>query len=295
MATKIFSIVATPSLTVNLTIKRAADNYYWTGTAWQSDAATVAMTENADIATGYSEYYSTTSPTAVCFWWAIDSSSTLWERGEYDPTQTTSATSSTIAPDKDDLKEFLQIPSADEGDDTYLTNCVNRAGDFVERYCQRRFASSSRTYIVDGHGLCNLYLPDWPITAVTSIYGPCAHAPRHFGDDVESSELVDSDYYRIAKSGYSQEQQDHLVKILGHWTYGFENYQVIATTGYSSMPADLYQASIEVAAHIYQLGKQGNLGLTNKSVDGGSLQYEVERGIPLSTRIILDKYKRWSV
>lgn len=306
MATKNFSVVWTPGKTVSLTTKRKSDSYYWSGSEWQSGSATVEMTEVADLASGYSEYYSTTAPDAPCFWWAIDEDSNLAAYGEYDPAQTTAATTSDIAPTTANLKEFLNISSSDTDDDTYLGNCANRAGDQIERYCQRRLGSSERSYILDGTGTPNLYLPDWPITAVSSIYGPCWDFPRHFtasGGSHSASELVDPDYYLIANIGWSDETKDHIIKIgaggmlsTSHvWDFGLQNFEVIATTGYSSLPSDLAQAAIEMAAYLYHLGKSGRLGVTAKSVDAGSLSYEVERGIPLSTRQVLDRYKRWVV
>ena len=296
MATKNFSVVWTPGKTVSLTFKRKADNKYWTGSAWQSDSTTVEMTEVESLATGYSEYYSTTAPDAPCFWWAVDDDSNLASYGEYDPAQTTAATSSDIAPTTANLKEFLQIPSADTDDDTFLENCANRAGDFIENYCQRRFNSSERTYIVSGSGSVNLYLPDWPITAVTSIHGPCTEFPRAYSTE------VDSDYYVIANVGYPDERKDSIIKIgaggansTAVWSFGNANYQVIATTGYSSLPSDLAEAAIELASHLYNLGKHARLGLSAKSVDGGNLSYELERGIPYTVRAVLNRYKRWAV
>jgi len=307
MATKNFSIVWSPGETIALTIRRKSDNYYWTGSAWQAGSATVNMTEASGLATGYSEYHSDTAPDAPCFWWALDSNSNLAGRGEYDPSQTTAATSSDIAPTTADLKEFLQIPSADTGDDAFLGNCSNRAGDYVETYCQRRFDSSSRTYVVNGTGTGRMFLPDWPITTVTSIYGPCSHFPRHFsatGGSVVATELVDSDYYIIGNIGGPNESKNHIIAIasgsavsgiLGIWDYGVQNYQVVATTGYAALPADLYNAALEVAAYFYHQGKSGRLGTLSKTVNGGSLSYEFEHGIPLHTKHILERYKRWTI
>lgn len=83
MADKNFSTIAPPGLTVAMTIKRASDNYYWTGSVWQVGAATVATTETVLVAGATSEYSSTTDPTARCFWWMFDSNNNFVDSGEF--------------------------------------------------------------------------------------------------------------------------------------------------------------------------------------------------------------------
>jgi len=297
MADRRFAVPGPSGLTVSLTIKRASDNFFWTGSAWQSASATVAMTWDSDLEL----YISTTAPTARCFYTGSSSTGILLGYGEYDPNIGAAATSSTIAPTLADLKEYLQI--SDSSDDTFLTNATNRAGEYIEDYCGRRFASSARTYVLNGEGNERLYLPDWPITGITSIYGSCPHYPRHFtstGGSVQTTELVDSDYYFIANIGGIDEAKDHILNIasgspyatsMGIWDLGQQNYEVVATTGYATIPANLYQASIEVAAIIYKGGKHGELGKTTMSFDGGSSGYELEKGMPKGTLDVLNRYR----
>lgn len=295
-----FAVPGPSGLTVTILFKRASDNYFWTGAVWQVASATVSMTWDSDL----EQYTSTTAPTARCFYKAESSTGVLLGRGEYDPNTGAEATSSTIAPTLADLKEYLQI--SDSSDDTFLTNATNRAGAYIEDFCGRRFASSSRTYVLSGDGTNRLYLHDWPITTVTSVYGSCAHYPRHFtstGGSVQSTELVNSDYYFIANIGGSDEGKDHILNVAsgspyssatGVWDLGEQNFEVVATTGYSTIPADLYQASIEVAATIYNSGKHGTLGKISLATDGGSTAFELERGIPKGTIATLKRYRRWS-
>jgi len=287
-----FAIPGPSGLTVTMTIKRQADDYFWTGSVWQAGSATVAMTWDSDLEL----YLSTTEPDARCFYSAASSTGILLGYGEYDPYSGAAATASAIAPTIANLKAYLQI--TDTSDDTFLTSCTNRAGEFVEQFTHRRFASSSRTYVVDGSGTERLYLPDWPVTTVTSIYGPCYHAPRHMtatGGSVSASELVDGDYYVIGNIGLRDEAKDHILRINSDvWGAGNQNFQVIATTGYSTIPSDLYQASIEVAATMYNTGHHGTLGKTALSTDGGSSAYELEKGMPSGTLDTLKRYRRWS-
>ena len=306
---KTFRFADDPGLTITLTITRKSDGHYWTGSAWQAGAATVAMSETASYSADYSEYYSETEPTAECWWKALDSNSVLRRDGEYDPYRGASATSSDIAPTLADVKQILIMKTGDSGDDSLITDLASQVGSWIENFCQRRFSSSSRTYVISGDGTDKLYLPDWPITSVTSIYGPCVHYPRHFtstGGSVQSTELVDSDYYIIANLGQPNETRDHILNIAsgspygwasGQWDYGKQNFEVVATTGYSSLPADLYSAACELAAWFYRQAKEGLIGITGRTIDaGGSIsQAEFERGIPLQQRMVFERYRRWSV
>lgn len=56
--------------TVTLIIRRKSDGYYWTGSAWQAGAATVACTEDATNlgSSIMSAYYSGTAPDAPHAW-----------------------------------------------------------------------------------------------------------------------------------------------------------------------------------------------------------------------------------
>ena len=59
-----------PGETVTLTIRKKSDGWYWTGTAWQAGATTVATTEDTTILGSAitSAYYSGTSPDAPHVW-----------------------------------------------------------------------------------------------------------------------------------------------------------------------------------------------------------------------------------
>ena len=97
-----FLVHHAPGQTVNLTIKRATDEYYWTtGGAWQSGTASVAMSENAGLSTGNTSIYtSDTAPDERCFWVAIDSNGTVVgysEANGYDPTAATLGDAMTIS------------------------------------------------------------------------------------------------------------------------------------------------------------------------------------------------------
>ena len=291
MASKIFSIIAQTGLTVSLTIQRASDSYYWTGTAWQAGAATVAMTETVIVAGTYSEYSSTTDPTARCFWFALDQNSVMLDRNEYVGAGSLSETSGAgWPPSLADIKDHLGIDSDNTDRDTLLTLCRNKAQARVERYCQRKFSSASRTYYLDGSGTMYLPLPDYPITAVISI-----HIDTEYPRSWDAADLVDSDYYQIEYG--SSDQNDELKSRIqridgGAWGRGAQNIRAIATTGYSSIPDDLYWGALELAVFMFTTAENKRIGVTSKSEAGGSIGYDLEKAaIPLIVRDRINPFR----
>ena len=206
-------------------------------------------------------------------------------------------------PTIEDIRNRLNIE--DDSADKLLPLFAEFGKTFVERYTKRLFNSEERTYVLDGTAKRRLYLPDWPITDVTSVYGPCFDSPRHFvtdGESVSSDELVDGDNYRIGGNPRDSETLDHLLLIgtgsnflPGIWTHGESLFEVIADTGYTEIPNDLYMATLDAIFEYYQMGKQGRVGLTSKATDAGNLGYEVTRNLDLHTKTILDRYRTLQV
>ena len=202
-------------------------------------------------------------------------------------------------PSVQDVKNFLSIKDSDVDGQLLMISEFGKA--FVERWTKRLFASEERVYVETGNGTVRMYLPDWPITAVGSVYGPCFDIPRHFvtdGNSVSADELVDSDDYRIGGNPRDGESIDHLQLIgvsasgLSSSNWGLGQFEITATTGYTEIPNDLYMATIAAIAEYWQMFKQGKLGVTSKATDASSMGYEVTRNLDLHTSSILNRYKR---
>ncbi len=63
------------------------------------------------------------------------------------------------------VKQYLKITGAD--DDALISALIDRSTAAIETFCQRTFASANYTTWLDGKGGQYLWLPNYPITAVT--------------------------------------------------------------------------------------------------------------------------------
>lgn len=65
------------------------------------------------------------------------------------------------------------VPNFSSSDNTVMTDIVNAASDCVERYCNRRFALTTYDELLDGTGDYNIFVSNYPITALLRVaYNP---------------------------------------------------------------------------------------------------------------------------
>lgn len=113
-----------------------------------------------------------------------------------------------------------------------LTSVANRASDFVEEQCNRKFEETSYVEEVSGIGESNIYVDNYPIQSLSKI--------EHW--DGTDWDEVDSDTYRF-ESGTGRIHLD-----TGVFEDGFENYRVTYDGGFSTIPFALEDLVLEIAA-----------------------------------------------
>jgi len=70
-----------------------------------------------------------------------------------------------------DLKTHMGQPSGETTDNTLLANIIAEIEEYIQNVvCQRQFASAEYTEYYDGDGEDKLFLDNFPIVSVTSIY-----------------------------------------------------------------------------------------------------------------------------
>jgi hypothetical protein len=69
---------------------------------------------------------------------------------------------------KDNWRQYTGIAVADCSD-ALLDNLINRASDAIEKYCDRTFDSTAYREQYDGDGDKNLFVNQYPVTAVTMV------------------------------------------------------------------------------------------------------------------------------
>ena len=288
MATKVFRFATDPGLTMLLTAERKSDGAFWTGTAWQVGEATVAMTETVDYSTNYSEYSSTTAPTAPC-WWKATADGVLYRDGEFSGTGVSvDSTAGSWPPSLADVHTYLDLQTATIEQDALIDLCRSRAKARVEQYCQREFASASRTFVLNGNGTPLLPIPQYPITTITSVKYDIS-APRSWDT------TIDSDLYQVLNGQADMnDESKHSIELIdgSRWYEARSNYQVVATVGYSTIPDDLYWGCMEMIAHLFLRASNKDIGLSNRSEQGGSVGYDLEKGdMPLRVRSFINPFR----
>lgn len=187
------------------------------------------------------------------------------------------------------VKDILK--KSDSGDDAIITTLINSVSVWVETYCDRLFSQATRTEYYDGDGLSELFVRQYPVTAITSIHNDPNSPP-----DYDAAYLEDSDYYGI------KTDTDGLIYFRNSSLYkGTENIKVIYTAGYDrgsaigasddTLPEDLQLA---VARHVARLWKEVGgpvLGHISKTSSGGGATKYLKTIEPMDQEVF-DRYKK---
>jgi len=115
-------------------------------------------------------------------------------------------------------------------DNLLLETLINAATDFMEDYCRRRFLKTVYTNeLYDGDGTETLFLRNYPIVTIASIYWTYV--------DV-ADDLIDADEYKIYNLG-------GYIYRSGGWITGHQNIKINYTAGYDfaadGIPSELQE------------------------------------------------------
>jgi hypothetical protein len=167
--------------------------------------------------------------------------------------------------DLDTLKQALAIDPTNPSEDELLTYLINVATIQLEQDTFRLLHWRETTWVANGHGLPNLYVPAYPITRIDSL-------------QLNGAEMVPwlVESTPTAPDGWSvlvYESTGNLRLPTG-WPMGSANVRVGYAGGYGTYPAqppipfDLQEACVLLAADGYQTRKIGTWNAMNLSVAG---------------------------
>lgn len=166
------------------------------------------------------------------------------------------------------VKDYLGVSGST--DDTLLTTLITRAQAMMERYCNRIFEEDTYTEDHSG-GAATVQLKNTPVSAVTSVSSldasgnATAYAATSYRFDGDTGIITltnDEDFYfRDSVVGSSALEASS-------FPCGFKNIRVVYTGGYSSVPADLVQVCVEMAADLYQ-NRRLNPRMAQENIGGG--------------------------
>lgn len=169
--------------------------------------------------------------------------------------------------------------NAPTGDvDNVLQRLITAASKYILNDISRNIFAANYTRRLNGQGTKLLFLPDTPITAVSSLYIDGVLIPAKDTDPLKSANAVgytiQDDY--IALSGYT-------------FNAGIDNVIISYTAGNNSVPADLQDVCIDMVTRKYR--ELDRIGVNVKSIGQEQMTYDRSH-IGESSKRTLQRYQR---
>lgn len=170
-----------------------------------------------------------------------------------------------------DVRAFVGVKS--DQDDELIGALVSAASEAVKSWLSRDILSQPYTRIFHGHGGYDLVMPEYPVTAVSSV--------AIDGISVPAAAAYGQPGYRF---------DENQVWLTGYrFTKGFGNVSVTWQAGYPSVPRDIAEAVRELVSLVYK--ERERIGMSSKSVQGETTAYIVKE-MPDRVRMILQPYRK---
>ena len=163
-----------------------------------------------------------------------------------------------------DVKETLGISSGDSSKNNLIIRKINQATDMIENWCGydtdhhiKETTYSNEEY--KGTGTTELVLKAKPVTAVSTF-------------DMRSSVENISDWDNISTQDYFIDEHAGMLKGLSSLAEHYNLFRVSYTAGYSTIPSDLAEACVTLAAYMVENGTTGNT-VKSRSEGRRSIEY----------------------
>lgn len=168
----------------------------------------------------------------------------------------------------DDFKAYAKVNATT--DDALLRSMITAYSAAARSFMNRDITTASYSITRDGRGTQMLLLPQFPITAVSSVIvdGMPISAQTAFG--LPGYRFTDT---AIILDGF-------------RFTRGFGNVQVSFTAGYAVVPADIAEAVNEWVALRYK--ERDRIGHVSKSLEGQTVAF-ITKDMPDSVRRALNQ------
>jgi hypothetical protein len=200
------------------------------------------------------------------------------------------AVSAYAIPTLAEVKSYLKI--GDTNSDTILEGWIDRASHGIEKYCGRKFAVQSITSeIHDGTGDDRLYTNYFPITQLSTETTPssaqklAALQKRDTPDD--SWEDIEDDIDHI----FLNDDWQYILLYDRFFPVGTQNIRVSYKAGFTVIPGDVWQVSLEMVAEMWNNSKQSGqdrLGRASRSMGQFTDSF---RSLRPEWREVLNRYR----
>ena len=164
-----------------------------------------------------------------------------------------------------EAEDYCQIQSPEH--DVVIERIINGVSQQFSTYASRNFISAVYTAVkMTGNGTAYLYLPNWPVTTLTTVVedGATLTLDTDFYSDQTEGLLTKANYHGTlygAMYGYST-----------NWSINTHAIVITYTAGYTAalLPADLKLAALKEIARQYQAFITKDTGESSRSVQGSS-------------------------
>ena len=179
-----------------------------------------------------------------------------------------------------DVKETLGIESGDSSQNNLIIRKINQATDMIESWCgfdnDHHLAQTTYTSEeYDGTGTTELFLKAKPVTSVTSF-------------QVRSTIENENDWDDISTSDYFVNEHEGIIEVLFHLTESYNLFRVTYVSGFSTIPSDLAEACVTLAAYLVDNASTGS-GVKRKQEGRREIEYfQPAQGDSLITQLGLD-------
>lgn len=169
------------------------------------------------------------------------------------------------------------------GNDEKLKFLLNFATDFIEKYTGRRitettFTGATAEYL-DGNGTKDLFLKNYPISAIASV-------------EYNNTIANESNWGTVDSKEYFFDPNTGILTFTYGTAKGNRNYRVSYTAGYNPVPSDLKTACIFLAGEAFKRG--GSMGIKSESLGDHSIVFDAslmsQEGSVVKS--VLNRYRR---
>lgn len=168
------------------------------------------------------------------------------------------------------MKAYLGI--TDTSEDPLIDDWILAAQAQIERYCNRAFDSATYTQYYDGNNKRSIVLRNTPVTSVTSISYMTAVDTYTAFDATTYTVNADSGVVQLASTWSNALWLAGIESPTG-FQKGNKAIKAVYVGGYSTIPADLSQACIELVAKI-RGGNASQRSARASGLQSESLGYE---------------------
>lgn len=183
-------------------------------------------------------------------------------------------------------KAYLQLTSAT--DDTLLNMIVDGTNQAIYRETGRMLKRGAVDFddVVDGPGTGSLFLPEYPVSSLTSV------------DNVQmTGNNTFTTLYAYAATDFQLEPKGGrliLIRLPGVWPAYAHSIRLKYKAGYATLPPDLVAAACQWIAVQYQRVKAKRLDVLTLTTADQSLSFSVD-DMPAAARRVISGFRRAEV